>query len=344
MTNLVGNAIKFTEKGHVHVEVSTRSIEDGQALLTLRIEDTGIGIPPAMQAKIFEKFSQVDTSSTRRHEGTGLGLAITAGLVRLFGGTLHVSSEVGKGSIFTVELPLAIVAERRRQKELPVTVKDARVLVIDDNPVNRRIMSEQLKMWGFDGLAVPDGPTGLTILGAAHAERMAIDVVIIDYQMPDMNGLDVAKAIRSDRRFDDIPLIFLTSMDMVGDDRLFESLKVQAHLMKPARPMSCVVPSSTWCEPPGCTGQGTRSQAINPPAHVSRPSTEPAEATVPLQPTEETGLRVLIAEDNAVNQIVFRQILNDSDIAYGSSAMARRQSKLGAASHRISFSWMYPCP
>lgn len=317
VTNLVGNAIKFTEKGHVHVEVSTRSIEDGQALLTLRIEDTGIGIPPAMQAKIFEKFSQVDTSSTRRHEGTGLGLAITAGLVRLFGGTLHVSSEVGKGSIFTVELPLAIVAERRRQKELPVTVKDARVLVIDDNPVNRRIMSEQLKMWGFDGLAVPDGPTGLTILGAAHAERMAIDVVIIDYQMPDMNGLDVAKAIRSDRRFDDIPLIFLTSMDMVGDDRLFESLKVQAHLMKPARAnvlRGAIIDVVRTARVHG--GKGTRSQAINPPAHVSRPSTEPAEATVPLQPTEETGLRVLIAEDNAVNQIVFRQILNDSDIAY----------------------------
>lgn len=317
VTNLLGNAIKFTEKGHVHVEVSTSGTEDGQALLTLRIEDTGIGIPPAMQAKIFEKFSQVDTSSTRRHEGTGLGLAITAGLVRLFGGSLHVSSEVGKGSIFTVELPLAIVADRRRQKELPGTVKDARVLVIDDNAVNRRIMTEQLKMWGFDGLAVPDGPTGLTILGAAHAERLAIDVVVIDYQMPDMNGLDVARAIRSDHRFDDIPLIFLTSMDMVGDDRLFESLKIQAHLMKPARAnvlRGAIIDVVRTARVHG--GNAARSLPPVQSEAARRPPALPVQPVAPTHFSDDSGLRVLIAEDNAVNQIVFRQILMGSTIAY----------------------------
>ncbi|QEE44636.1 response regulator [Rhizobium sp. WL3] len=317
VTNLLGNAIKFTEKGHVHVAVSTSGTQDGQALLTLRIEDTGIGIPPEMQAKIFEKFSQVDTSSTRRHEGTGLGLAITAGLVKLFGGRVDVSSEVGKGSAFSVELPLTVVAERRRQKELPTTVKDARVLVIDDNAVNRRIVTEQLKMWGFDGLAVPDGPTGLQILDAAHTEGLAIDAVIVDYQMPDMNGLDVARAIRNDRRFDEIALIFLTSMDMVGDDRLFESLKVQAHLMKPARAnvlRGAIIDVVRTARVHGVNS--ARLRPSPPPLLASRPPVLQAEAVTVDKPFGDTGLRVLIAEDNAVNQIVFRQILTGSGIAY----------------------------
>jgi len=335
VTNLLGNAIKFTEKGHVHVAVSTENETAGQAVLKLRIEDTGIGIAPDMQAKIFEKFSQVDTSSTRRHEGTGLGLAITAGLVRLFGGKLHVSSEVGQGSIFTVELPLTIVAERRRQKDLPATVKDARVLVIDDNAVNRRIITEQLAMWGFDGLAVADGDTGLEILAEAHREQLAIDVVVIDYQMPDMNGVDVARAIRADRRFDDIALVFLTSMDMVGDDRLFESLRVQAHLMKPARAnvlRGAIIDVVRTARVQGVNS--ARSWPLASPAPLPPMATQVA-AAVPNTPssfTDEGGLKVLIAEDNPVNQIVFRQILTGSGIAYrivdnGEEAVAAWQSE-----------------
>lgn len=317
VTNLLGNAIKFTEKGHVHVEVSAGPVLDGQSVLKLRIEDTGIGIPNEMQAKIFEKFSQVDTSSTRRHEGTGLGLAITAGLVRLFGGKLSVVSSVGCGSAFTVELPLAVVAERRHQKELPATVKDARVLVIDDNAVNRRIISEQLKMWGFDGLAVADGPSGIDILSAAHDEGLHIDVVIIDYQMPDMNGLDVARAIRENRRFDDIALVFLTSMDMVGDDRLFESLKIQAHLMKPAR--ANVLRGAIIDVVRTARVQRLNSERLKP---VPAPPPVPRQPPVPHTPvtlsqrSDDGALRVLIAEDNPVNQIVFRQILTGSAIAY----------------------------
>jgi len=336
VTNLLGNAIKFTEKGHVHVDVSAEPLADGQSLLRLKIEDTGIGIPPEMQAKIFDKFSQVDTSSTRRHEGTGLGLAITAGLVRLIGGQLHVTSEVGKGSVFTVELPLPIVAERRRQRELPTTVKDARVLVIDDNAVNRRIITEQLSEWGFDGLAVPDGPTGLDILAAAHAENLGIDVVIIDYQMPDMNGMDVAQAIRSDRRFDEIPLVFLTSMDMVGDERLFESLKIKAHLMKPARAnvlRGAIIDVVRTARVHGVNASRPRQSPVS----AAPASTPPPVLQEPWPPVSsgfagDRELRVLIAEDNAVNQIVFRQILTGSGVAYrivgnGEEAFAAWQSE-----------------
>lgn len=331
VTNLLGNAIKFTERGHVHVEVSSKPLSDGMATLSLRIEDTGIGIPEEMQAKIFEKFSQADTSSTRRHEGTGLGLAITGGLVKLFGGQMRVESEVGRGSTFIVELPLAVVAERSRQKELPANVKDARVLVIDDNAVNRRIISEQLAMWGFDGLAVADGPAGLAILDEAHRECLSIDLVVIDYQMPEMNGMDVARAIRNDPRFDETALIFLTSMDMAGDDRLFESLRIQAHLMKPARAnvlRGAIIDVIRSARVTGAVAARSRA-ATQMPAPIDRLAS--ADVAAPAS-RQSNVLKVLIAEDNPVNQIVFRQILADSDIAYrivdnGEEALAAWQSE-----------------
>jgi PAS domain S-box-containing protein len=335
VTNLLGNAIKFTERGHVHVEVSSELLTEGRALLRLRIEDTGIGIPAEMQAKIFEKFSQADTSSTRRHEGTGLGLAITGGLVKLFGGEMRVESEVGRGSAFIVELPLPVVAERSRNRELPPNVKDARVLVIDDNVVNRRIISEQLAMWGFDGLAVSDGPAGIAILDEAHHAGLSIDLVVIDYQMPEMNGLDVARAIRNDPRFDETALIFLTSMDMVGDDRLYESLRIQAHLMKPARAnvlRGAIIDVIRSARVHGVVAARSRIGAE--PVSASAPMVAVAPPTVEaaaMQPMDH-ALKVLIAEDNAVNQIVFRQILAGSDIAYrivenGAEALAAWRSE-----------------
>ncbi|UJW74418.1 PAS-domain containing protein [Rhizobium sp. SL42] len=316
VTNLVGNAIKFTEKGHVLIDVSTRPLGGGESLLQLRIEDTGIGIAPEMQLQIFDKFSQVDSSSTRRHEGTGLGLAITSGLVNLFGGSLSLQSEPGHGSTFTVEIPMQIVADRNRQKTIPASVKDARVLVIDDNAVNRRIVTEQLSIWGFDGLAVEDGETGLKILAEAHDAGLHIDVVIIDYHMPAMNGIEVARAIRSDSRFDDLALIFLTSMDIVGDDQSFQSLKVQAHLMKPARANLLK----------GAIIDVVRAAQIQGGLPLPVP-VAPAVSAIGLHsaPMRTTGaghmqrrerLKVLIAEDNQVNQIVFRQILSGSDIDY----------------------------
>jgi PAS domain S-box-containing protein len=333
VTNLLGNAIKFTERGHVHVEVSSEAMEEGAALLRLRVEDTGIGIPAEMQAKIFEKFSQGDTSSTRRHEGTGLGLAITGGLVKLFGGQMRVESEVGRGSAFIVELPLPIVAERSRNRELPPNVKDARVLVIDDNVVNRRIISEQLAMWGFDGLAVADGPAGIAILDEAHHAGLSIDLVVIDYQMPEMNGLDVARAIRNDPRFDETALIFLTSMDMVGDERLYESLRIQAHLMKPARAnvlRGAIIDVIRSARVHGVVAARSRG-AVEPGPAPMAPVPSLMVESVAVRPAGDM-LKVLIAEDNAVNQIVFRQILSGSDIAYrivenGAEALAAWRSE-----------------
>ncbi|MHA7968354.1 PAS domain-containing protein [Rhizobium sp. CAU 1783] len=323
VTNLVGNAIKFTEKGHVLIDLSSTPSDSSEVMLTMRIEDTGIGIPEEKRASIFDKFSQVDTSSTRRHEGTGLGLAITAGLVDLFGGYIEVESTLGQGSVFTVRLPFAVVNERNKLQPLPINVKGARILVIDDNDINRRILTEQLALWGFDGLAVESGHAAMAILEEADRVGLSVDALIIDYQMPEMNGIDVARTIRADRRFEKIAMVFLTSMDMVGDERIFQQLNVQAHLMKPAR---ANLLRSAVVEVVRAARLGVSAVTASQPslaAEPLRPAAAPAEpkpsgrSPVIRRPSEGVGsCDVLVAEDNEVNQIVFRQILQSSDLTY----------------------------
>ncbi|MBU3962469.1 MAG: PAS-domain containing protein [Alphaproteobacteria bacterium] len=330
VTNLVGNAIKFTEKGHVLIELSSTPSDGSQVMLSMRIEDTGIGIPEDKRASIFEKFSQVDTSSTRRHEGTGLGLAITAGLVDLFGGHIDVESTIGEGSVFTVHVPFTVANERQRPQPLPVNVEGARVLVIDDNEINRRILTEQLELWGFDGVAVESGHAAMAVLEEAHRIGVSIDALIVDYQMPVMNGLDVARMIRADRRFESIAMIFLTSMDMVGDERIFQQLNVQAHLMKPARAnllrsaIVDVVRAARLSRPIGMAEPAARPasaaaidrRSLTAPAGGS-PSPRPPSAARRNSPMPaRSGCDVLVAEDNEVNQIVFRQILQSTDLSH----------------------------
>lgn len=308
VTNLVGNAVKFTEKGHVFIDLKSEPVGASDLMLTIRIEDTGLGIPDEKLKTVFEKFSQVDTSSTRRHEGTGLGLAITSGLVDLFGGSVGVTSEVGRGSVFTVSLPFPIVAERKQETTLPINTSGARVLIVDDNVVNRRILTEQLSMWGFDTVAAESGAEGLAVLSEAARIDITVDAIVLDYHMPQMNGLDFAKALRRDQRFDGTGVIFLTSMDMASDESMFAELQIHAHLMKPARAnllRSTVIDvvrsvrSKRRMEAAIASEAG--SATVSPAVVTSTPSTTPVQAA--------PSLDVLVAEDNEVNQIVFTQIL-----------------------------------
>ncbi|MGE7367940.1 response regulator [Neorhizobium sp. NPDC001467] len=320
VTNLVGNAVKFTEKGHVFIELSATPMQDERLMLAIRIEDTGIGIPEDKLRTVFEKFSQVDTSSTRRHEGTGLGLAITAGLVNLFGGTIAVESRVGRGSVFTVSMPFEVVSERNTAPALPLATEGAKILVIDDNAVNRRILTEQLGMWGFDTVAADGGPEGLAVLAEACRLGVTIDTVVLDYHMPEMNGMEVAAHIRGDARFADIAIVFLTSMDMAGDDSTFAAMNVQAHLMKPAR---ANLLRSTIVDVVRGVRTRRRAAAIaeaTPVAAMPRP--QPVAGPVRAQPATPSmaapspSLDVLVAEDNEVNQIVFTQILQSTDLNF----------------------------
>lgn len=325
ITNLVGNAVKFTETGYVLIELAEQTLEAGEVLLTIKVQDTGIGIPADKLASIFDKFSQVDSSSTRRHEGTGLGLAITVGLVGIFAGSINVESAVGQGTLFTIKLPLEAAA-LRGNKTITLPAGDlggARVLVIDDNEINRQILSEQLSQWGYDSYAAESGAAGLAIIQQAAELGFVIDTVILDYHMPVMNGIDVARQIRSDDRLQDMGIVFLTSMDMVvGDDSLLNDMNVQAHLMKPARAKLLRSTLGEIVRASRLQRRGRmltrRQEAVTdaPAAPVlSKPETRKPVTKV-VRPVVASTLDVLVAEDNDVNQIVFSQILQGTGLRF----------------------------
>jgi signal transduction histidine kinase/DNA-binding response OmpR family regulator len=322
LTNLVGNAVKFTEVGHVLVDVSG-SVDDAGASVTFSVEDTGIGIPDDKLKLVFEKFSQVDASSTRRHEGTGLGLAIARRLVQLMGGEITATSQFGKGSCFAFTITLPVHGNAvARTRHAPQDISGAGVLVIEDNPVNRSILCEQFASWNFDCVAVEDGPAGLRFLEEAHALGVAVDLVVLDYQMPGMTGGDVAQAIRSNAALADIPILVLSSVDQVDNLRFVRDLKIEGQLSKPAR-------SSLLLETVSAIIQEKRDHRSLPapkrpeaaqPLEWARPSTVqvaiPQPAAAPSGPPatvgrSENGVDILVAEDNEVNQIVFTQALSD---------------------------------
>ncbi len=308
VTNLVGNAIKFTERGHILISLGV-SHNDGEQIISIDVADTGIGIPEDKLSDVFEKFSQVDGSSTRRHEGTGLGLAITAGLVNLFGGNINVKSKLGSGTTFSVELPMK-AASAMRQYQAPVQKPGARILVIDDNAVNRAILMEQLNGWGYDACAAEDGPQGLAVLDATYSMQLPVDLVILDYHMPGMNGIEVAKAIRAKEWFDNTPVMFLTSMDMAADEQRFADMNIQAHLMKPARSQLL---KATIAELLGSSSAETpfpKPAETAPAAQVQTVASTTTEAQTDVG--GQPSIDIMIAEDNEVNQIVFTQILQET--------------------------------
>jgi CheY-like chemotaxis protein len=322
VTNLLGNAVKFTEKGHVLIDVGG-DVVDGVVQLKVRVEDTGIGIPAEKLQNVFEKFAQVDGSSTRRHEGTGLGLAIAARLVDLMGGKIGVESEIGRGSVFWFAVPLPAHNQAARDELVPVDVTGARVLVIDDNPVNREILLEQLRSWSFDCAAAESGAVGLAFLDRASQLGATVDCIILDYQMPGMNGADVARALSADSRLAAIPVVLLTSVDQVDFGRMVIDFGIVAHLTKPAR--SAVLLGTVISAIQKARTQGGKAHFVREPiTHAPQPPafTVIRGPAVPVPPAPESiaassgPIDILIAEDNEVNQLVFGQILNGFGLSY----------------------------
>ena len=305
ITNLLGNAVKFTDAGHVLANVSGED-EGDETLLRISVSDTGIGIPEDKLGQIFDKFSQVDSSSTRRHEGTGLGLAITSRLVALMGGEIGVASKEGQGSTFwfTIRMPRAEPA--RKERVAPLDVSGARVLVVDDNAVNRAILIEQMAGWGFDACAADSGSEGLAVLEAAAGRGIGVDCVLLDYQMPQMTGADMARIVRETPAIADTPIVMLTSVDQQLGQQGYRDLGIDRHLIKPAR-------SSALLEALVATIQRHRGRAAGNVAAFPRLHAAPAPAPAAAGPHR---VDILVAEDNEVNQLVFSQILNETGLTY----------------------------
>ncbi|MCB1421215.1 MAG: response regulator [Nitratireductor sp.] len=318
ITNLLGNAVKFTEQGHVYVNVVSQDVSPDSGggtdrhRLRFEVKDTGIGIPEDKLGTVFDKFSQVDASSSRKHEGTGLGLAIASSLVELMGGRIGVESAVGKGSNFWFEIELPGHAGGMAAKRPPRDVSAARILVIDDNPVNRSILSEQLATWKFDGAAAKDGEDGLTILRLAAERGLKIDCIILDYQMPEMNGGDFIQEMRRDPAIAEIPIIMLTSVDQTRDGKTFSSLGIAGHLTKPTRSSLLLETIVSVLQAQG-EEQGEGQAEAQP---LTAAELEAPFIAAPADPEDADRIDILICEDNEVNQIVFRQILQAANFNF----------------------------
>ncbi|MGZ8474572.1 MAG: ATP-binding protein, partial [Candidatus Deferrimicrobiaceae bacterium] len=236
LVNLVGNAVKFTERGEVVVRASLDSRDDDSVTVRFSVRDTGIGIPRGALEKIFNSFTQADGSTTRKFGGTGLGLTISRQLVEMMGGTIRVESEPGRGSdfIFTARLRKAGESDLMPSISRP-DLKGLKVIVVDDNRTNREILEKQLYVWGMRSRGAGGADEALSFLRAAGSEGAPFDLAILDYHMPDIDGLQLAGMIKADPSLSGVRLIMLSSVGIRGDGRKARETGISGYLTKPIR-------------------------------------------------------------------------------------------------------------
>ena len=288
LINLVGNAVKFTEKGEVVIRVAPENETEDQVKLLFSVKDTGIGIPKDKQKRIFESFAQVDGSTSRKYGGTGLGLSISKRLVELMGGQIGMESEVGKGSHFWFTISLE---KQKEYKEIsprfPVDIRGMRMLAVDDNSTNRTILVKMLESFGCYAEAVESGVEALDALKRAIHQRKPFDLVLVDMQMPEMDGEQTLKAIKDDPEISDTVVIILTSIGTRGDATRLEALGCAGYLMKPIKQSQLYDAIITVL---GL--QKTRTKAK--PTHIVTRHT--------IAEQKRRKARILLVEDNPMNQ------------------------------------------
>ena len=300
LNNLVGNALKFTEHGEIVLRVMLISQTATHAMVKFAISDTGIGIPPERMDRLFQTFSQVDASSTRKYGGTGIGLAISKKLTELMGGEIGVESELGKGSTFWFTIPF----EKQAHDTLPASslranLNGLRALIVDDNQTNRTILRHQLTSWGMKPHTAKDAYQALEMLATAAEEDRAYDLAILDYQMPEMDGISLAKAINNNPALTATRLVLLTSVGRRGDGERARDVGVDAYLTKPVRQSQLYECLRTVLGQPAKPQEATRSVLVT--RHTL------AEAK------HQTRPRILVAEDNPVNQKLIVRLLEKMD-------------------------------
>jgi PAS domain S-box-containing protein len=233
ITHLLGNALKFTEHGYVKIDVSGR-VENDIAKLNFVFEDTGIGIPMDKSDVVFDKFAQIDSSSTKKYGGRGLGLAISKHIVNLMGGELCFESEVGVGSKFYFEIAMQLAnttTQTTSTRNFPFP--DSNIMIVDDNVVARRILEEQLTYWKINSISANSAKHGLRILQDAYEKGIIINLILLDYEMPEYSGEDFLKTLRKHSRFDHIDVIFMYSKDSTQLKDQMTKIGVADFLSKP---------------------------------------------------------------------------------------------------------------
>jgi CheY-like chemotaxis protein len=292
LVNLVGNAIKFTERGEILVSVECESAAADSACLHFSVKDTGIGIPVEKKARIFEPFCQADGSMTRKYGGTGLGLSICSRLAEMAGGRIWMESEPGQGSAFhfTAQLSTERVLRKTPSPLDPEQLRDLPVLVVDDNFTNRRVLSAILTRWGMKPTPVDGGRAALLALEVASAAGRPFPLILLDGQMPEIDGFALAEQIQSNPALAGSTIMMLTSSDQMGDAALCRKLGIDGYLVKPV----------------------LRSELLEMLCRSLRhlvPGEEPAAAAMRPRQKEGTPYRVLVAEDNLVNQRLALRLL-----------------------------------
>ena len=313
LTNLTNNAVKFTEVGEVAIVVTGLVAADDEIALRFEVVDTGIGIDAAAQESIFESFAQADGSTTRRYGGTGLGLTIAKQLVGLMGGEIGVRSTVGEGSTFWFTVPLRVV-HQATPFVAHRALQGVRVPVVDDNATNRRILEHQLAAWGMTVEAAADGPAALAALQAAAESERSYDLALLDFKMPGMGGGDLAVAIKSEPALRSVALVMMVaSRDTHAASTLTE---LEGLITKPLRLQHL---------------HDELARVLG--ASASQQSTH----TPPEQPADAADLvathKVLVAEDNPVNQLVATRLLERRGCAVDVAVNGRQAVDMHEQTH-----------
>ncbi len=294
LVNLVSNAIKFTHDGHVLIDVSG-SVKQEVVDLKIKVIDTGIGIEEKKLKRIFEVFQQADVTTTREFGGTGLGLSISQSLVSAMGGAINVKSIQGQGSTFCLQLKFPLGTGKKKTSTITFDADARRILIVDDNAVNRKILEEQVFSWGFTPALADSGAQALRLLKYAKDQGQPFDMAILDYHMPQMDGETLSKYIRSDDEFNQLSLLALTSVDSPGTAKRFTESGVQGYLVKPARSTllyETVVDIFNKKD-------GNDPELSTPEIHLLNENLEIKSAD---------KIKILVAEDNSVNQLVIKHM------------------------------------
>ncbi len=309
LTNLINNAIKFTETGHILVDIAVKGTRQTSNIVSITVKDTGIGIDPTKLASIFENFTQADNSTTRLYGGTGLGLSISKKLVEMMNGRINVDSTLGEGSAFSITLPLPVDPDAKVEAYDTTVLRQKRVLVVDDIEINCSILRKRLENWDMQVVTVADALDALTIL--KQGEKF--DMIISDYLMPGINGLEFAHMMRNSNGIDEIPNIMISSCDQPVSTEDLKSVNIKRFLLKPTREsvlfdaMVKVLSAPVQTEN---TPQNIEAETLDIQVETLD---DTKQETAALDPQIPSKINILVAEDFPLNQDVIRLMLADSE-------------------------------